>query len=344
VQPTVTPGPKAVPVTVLGDKRCTDPSCNTRQTLNSLKVMIPGLAVSELDWGTPEGRAAYTEHGLTVLPAFIFDASLQGEAEAVQRLGRFLKPTLKPGFQVLQMRATHDPSKEICTNGVDDTGNGKVDCDDDDCKASLVCRPEIKGDLQVFVMSQCPFGVKALDAMQEVLKAFGSEVKFDVHFIANEDGAGFKSLHGQGEVDENIRELCARKLAPVNYKWMEYIWCRDKDIRSTAYESCVTATGIDLTAFNACATGEEGRQLLREDIRLAQALGIGGSPSWLANNKIKFSGLDPKSIQTGICQGNPELAGCKAQLTGPAPRQGGGGGCGCGGGGGGGGGSCGGGR
>jgi hypothetical protein len=333
------PQPGVVTILVLGDKRCTDPTCDTRQLLNSLKVMLPNATVTELDWGTPEGRAAIEDHGLSLLPAFVFDASLQTQPEAVSRLSRFLQPSKKTGFQTLQIRASHDPSKEICDNNVDDTGNGKVDCDDDHCKSSLTCRPEIKGDLQVFVMSQCPFGVKALDAMAEVLKAFGADIQFDVHFIANEQGDGFQALHGQPEVDENIRQLCARKLAPENYKWMDYIWCRNKNIRSAAYETCVTASGMDLETFNSCANGDEGKQLLRDDIRLAQALGIGGSPSWLVNNKVQFSGLDPRSIQTNICQANPGLSGCGAQLTGPAPRDAGGG-CGCGGGGGGGG-SCG---
>jgi predicted DsbA family dithiol-disulfide isomerase len=336
-----TPEARPVPVVALGDERCTDPSCNTKRPLNSLKAMIPGLQVTELDWSSPEGKAAYADHGLRLLPAFIFDEALQGEEQALKRLARSLKPSAKDGFQVLQMRATHDPTREICDNGADDTGNGKADCDDDDCKAALTCRPEIKGDLQVFVMSQCSFGVKALDAMQEVLEAFGKEIEFDVHFIASESGDGFQSLHGQPEVDENIRELCARKLAPKNYKWMEYVWCRDKDIRSTAFESCLGAAGLKAAAFNACASGEEGKQLLRDDLKLAQSLGIGASPSWLVNNKVQFSGLDPKAIQAGICQANPKFEGCKATLSGSAPGRGGGGGCGCGGGGGGGGGSCG---
>ncbi len=323
-QATTTPEAKTVPVILLGDKRCSEPSCATRGPLNSLKVMIPDLKITELDWSTPEGKKAYKEHGLQYLPAFIFDASLQGEEKAMKRLARSLKPSDKQGYKILQMGTTHDPTKEICDNKVDDTANGKSDCDDDDCKASLTCRPEIKGDLQVFVMSQCPYGVKALDAMREVLDAFGNEIKFDVHFIANEDGDGFRSLHGQPEVDENIRELCAKKLAPTKYKWMEYIWCRDKDIRSTSFGKCVKAAGIRPAAFNACATGEDGKRLLREDIDLAQSLGFSGSPSWLVNNKTKFSGIDPKTIQTGICRENPDFKGCKAQLTGPAPRKGGG--------------------
>ena len=317
------PPPIKVTMTVLGDKRCTDRKCNTAPIVGSLKGIFPGLDVTEHDWADEAGKKVYEDYGLTTLPAFVFDEKVK-EASGHKRISRYLQPTKIEGFLNLQIGATHDPKAEICDNGTDDTGNGQADCADDTCKNSMVCREEIKAKVDVFVMSQCPFGVKALDAMKEVLDAFKDEITFEVHFIATEEGDGFKALHGQPEVDENIRELCAIKYAPENYKYMDYVWCRNKDIRSAEWVPCAESSGMDVAKMKACFEGDEGKELLRKDIKVGQALGFSASPTWLANNKHKFSGVDPKTIQTNICKHNPDLKGCKAELSGPQPRKDGG--------------------
>jgi glutaredoxin len=317
------PPPIKVTMIVVGDKRCTDRKCNTAPIVGSLKGIFPGLDVTEHDWADEAGKKVYEEYGLSTLPAFVFDEKVK-EAAGHQRISRYLQPTKVEGFLNLQIGATHDPKAEICDNGVDDTGNGLADCADETCKASMVCREEIKGKVDVFVMSQCPFGVKALDAMKEVLDAFKGEITFEVHFIASEEGDGFKALHGQPEVDENIRELCAITHYGADFKYMDYIWCRNGDIRSAEWVPCAEKAGMDVAKMKACAEGDEGKELLRKDIKIGAALGFSASPTWLANNKHKFSGVDPKTIQTNICQHNPDLKGCKAELSGPQPRKGGG--------------------
>ena len=317
------PAPIKIKMVILGDKRCKDRKCNTAPIVGSLKGLFPGLETEEHDWADEAGKKIYEEYGLTALPAFIFSEDVK-EASGHKRISRYLKPTKKEGFLNLQIGSTHDPKAEICDNGVDDTGNGQVDCADDTCKAAMVCRKEIKAKLDVFVMSQCPFGVKALDALKEVIDAFKDEITLEVHFIATEEGDGFKALHGQPEVDENIRELCAITHYGADYKYMDYIWCRDKNIRSAEWLPCVETAGMDADKMKACADGDEGKDLLRKDIKIAQALGFSASPTWLANNKHKFSGVHPKTIQTNICKHNPDLKGCKAELTGPKPRKGGG--------------------
>ncbi|MBI4918220.1 MAG: DsbA family protein [Acidobacteria bacterium] len=326
------PPPAKVKLLVVADKRCRSPECQTANIVGQLQNFFAGLEVTEQDWSTPEGRATYAEHGLRFLPAYIFDDTYKADAGGTQQVARFLEPTLKAGFQRLQDRvigARHDPNAEICDNAVDDTGDGKADCDDPGCRETLVCRPEIKGSLQVFVMSQCPYGVQALDAMREILTAFGADIAFDVHFIADAAGDGFQSMHGQGEVDEDIRELCAKKLYRDNNKFMDYIWCRNKDIHNAAWQTCATEAGMDVAALETCSTGDQGRQLLREDIALGRTLGFNSSPTWLVDNKRQAGGADPRTIQQAICQGNPQFQGCNAQLSGPPPRpQGGGGGCG----------------
>ncbi|MBU4246166.1 MAG: GILT family protein, partial [Nanoarchaeota archaeon] len=66
--------------------------------------------------------------------------------------------------------------------------------------------------VQLFVMSQCPYGVQAENAIKPVLDTLKDKISFELRFIANQKADGtFSSLHGQAEVDENVRQLCAAK-------------------------------------------------------------------------------------------------------------------------------------
>ena len=301
--------PKAVDLVVLTDKRCK--TCNHARLVGSLKGLFPGLKSRVVDYSTPEGKKLY-EAGkagkMLTLPLYLFSKNVKDEPDGYKRVQRFLVPAGE--YTALRAgRATFNPTAEICDNKIDDTKNDKVDCDDPTCKELLICRKEIKNRLDLFVMSQCPYGIMALDAMKDVLAAFGTEIDFTINFIAQETAPGkFKALHGQPEVDENIRELCAIKHFPKKY--MDYIWCRNRNIRSTDWKACATWE-ITASVIETCSTGEEGIALLSENIKTANSMGIGASPTWMINNKFKASGVAPAQIQKNICAHNPTLKGCK---------------------------------
>jgi predicted DsbA family dithiol-disulfide isomerase len=318
------PPPVKVAITILSDERCK--RCRTPMIEQQMKGFFPGGEITVVDFGTEEGKRMYEELKLTKLPIILFGQEVK-EAENYARLQRSLKPS---GDKLMFSRyARFDPRREICDNKRDDTNNGKVDCDDPDCVHALPCRSEKDKKLELFVMSQCPYGVKALNSMKEVLDNFQNKIDFEVHFIASEQGDGFQALHGQPEVDENIRELCAIKLYPKNYKYMDYILCRNKNIRSTDWKSCTgSSTGIDTAKMEKCFSGTEGKNLLRKDIKIAEALNVTGSPTWYANNKFRFSGLDAESIKNNLCRHNKGMSGCDNKLTGPDKKtRGGGGSC-----------------
>ena len=308
------PPPAKVNLTILTDARCK--ACDTARYESQLAVYFPGLEVKKLDYGTPEGKALYAETGVEQLPVLLFDETVT-KAEAYKQFERRMRKQGK--YYTLRVRAEFDPKAEICDNKADDTGNGLVDCADPTCKETLGCREEKKGELSVFVMSQCPYGVRALDAMEEVLGALGDGVDFNIHFIADKTPTGFSALHGQPEVDENIRELCAIKHYSAKRKYMDYILCRNKDIRGKDWQKCTGANGIATDVIQKCFEGGEGKKLLEDDIAIAKALRISASPTWLANNRFKFSGVQPEQIKEQFCKHNPGTKGCDKKLSsGPA--------------------------
>lgn len=307
------PEPVEVKAIVLTDKRCE--KCAHEGLESNLRGrFFPKLTVRTVDYGTDEGKKMFKELGLKKLPAWLFEDKVK-ESDKYNEISRWMAQ-LGPYLQ-LRVPATFDPTAEICENKIDDTGNGKVDCEDETCKGSLVCREEKKQTVDVFVMSQCPYGVRALNSMKEVLGNFKGKLKFDVHYIADEEKGsetGFSALHGQPEVKENIRQLCAKKHYAKNDKYLDYIWCRNDNIRSEEWESCAKE-GISAAKIRQCAEGPEGKKLLADDIKIAKALDISGSPTWLANNRFKFSGIAADAIKDNICRHNPGMTNCEKKLT-----------------------------
>ncbi|MBT4540220.1 hypothetical protein HOC35_01785 [Candidatus Woesearchaeota archaeon] len=303
--------PEAVKVklTLLNDKRCKECQAATG-LISQLKSLFPGLEVEALDYMTEEGKALYESSSATNLPLFLFDNSVT-EGEGYQQVKQFLTPA--GDLLSLQVGANFDPKKEICDNEIDDTDNGKVDCEDDNCKEDFVCREEKEGNLQLFIMSDCPYGRKGVEALKGALDNFaeaGETLDYEVHYIASENPDGsFNSLHGQYEVDENIIQLCANKHSEE--AWLDYIYCRStKGVKGKDWKDCAKETSVDVEAVQACFDGTEGKALHSEDIKAANALGIGASPTWLSNNKYKFSGIDAETVKSNFCQYN-DVGGCE---------------------------------
>lgn len=161
-----------------------------------------------------------------------------------------------------------------------------------------------KPKVELYVMSQCPYGVQAENAMLPVVEKFGDKIDFELNFIANAAGDGFNSLHGQPEVDENIAQLCALKHYPE--KAFEYILCRNEESVQGSYESCAK----DLPEVKTCVEGDEGKALLRENIKKADEKSIGGSPTILINSGGYSGGRTQESFKKAICSAfnvEPEL-------------------------------------
>jgi len=308
--------PREVPVKllVLNDRRC--PTCVTDNLERNLRQRFSrALEVRVVDYATEEGRRLYRELKLTGLPALLFDAQVE-QHEQHATLARWMER--RGAYHLLKMPTTFDPTAEICDNKMDDTGNGKVDCADATCRDQRICRRDRPRRLEVFIMSQCPFAAQGLLAMKEVQKSFGGQLAFDVHYIAERTRDGFSSLHGQTEVDEDLRQLCAKTLYGRNNRYLDYVWCRMNDYRSDTWQGCATG-GISAQRIERCATSAQGRKLLKQDLQQARSLQISGSPTWLVNNRHTFNGISAEQIRQGVCEHNARLKSCEKTLSDTPP-------------------------
>ena len=309
----VSSGP--VKITIVNDKRCVE--CDIAPLVDKLKTVFPTQNIVEYDYSSSEGKQLYASLGLKYLPAVLFDSSVQG-ATGYSQVSQYLTPA--GSYSLLAIGAGFDPTAEICDNGVDDTGDGLIDCKDSTCANKPVCRDEVKNKLDLFVMSQCPYGMQAENSLKSVIDTVKG-FNLDINYIGDYNNATgvFTSLHGDAEVQEDLRQVCISKYYKSDL--MTYILCRNVNIQNTDWSSCIKGTSIDTAKINACATGSEGKQLLIASFDKSRELGIDASPSWFVNNKYAFSGLDAQTISSYICKYNT-LTGCGAKLNGTVDTSG----------------------
>ncbi|NOQ55956.1 MAG: thioredoxin domain-containing protein [Nanohaloarchaea archaeon] len=282
-----------VNIKILNDETCD--GCDTT-AFNSINEQIfINTEITTVDVSTDEGKALLEEIDPQLIPVYLFDETVL-ESSEYARLAQFF--TKKGEYYML--------SSDIVSQYIS--------------SPKLVGRDTIANKLDLFVMSECPYGVQAVNNMEEVIDTFGDTMDFSIHFIATDNGDGtFSSLHGQKEVNENIRQVCAIKYAEDTY--FDYILCQNKNYEAgqdldTTWEACATETSIDIETMDTCSNGDEGKELLRANIALTDELGIGSSPTFLVNNQVKFGGALPADeIKTNFCAENPDTKDCDATLS-----------------------------
>lgn len=143
--------------------------------------------------------------------------------------------------------------------------------------------------LELFVMSYCPYGVSAEEKLFPIVKQFGDQIHFKLHFIAKEKAAPspqditpFTSLFGYPGVAEDIRQVLIAEYYPAQY--MDYILCRGKKL-DKSWEECARKFNIDVDNIQTLFDSPEAEQLFRENIKRTAALGIQASPTILVDNR-----------------------------------------------------------
>ncbi|MBM3249377.1 MAG: bifunctional metallophosphatase/5'-nucleotidase [Candidatus Omnitrophica bacterium] len=138
-------------------------------------------------------------------------------------------------------------------------------------------RERISGRLDLF------FSIFDKDApkLLEAIRGFDPAL----HFLAQEEKGGFAAAAGEREVEEYLRLVCVRKYYPENF-W-GYLTCRARNINSSWWEDCLGS--LDAQRIRACARGNEGRSLLRENTALNKELQILFGPTYLLDNREIFS-------------------------------------------------------
>ncbi|MEM7827788.1 MAG: hypothetical protein QW561_00455 [Candidatus Aenigmatarchaeota archaeon] len=181
-----------------------------------------------------------------------------------------------------------------------------------------------KPTVELFVMSFCPYGIQAETLMKPVVELLKDKAEFIVRYIVNINSDGsISSLHGQYEVNEDLRQVCIQNKYPE--KFWSYIeqfnaQCgqyagKDPEVKNCSI-SIMQNLSLNVDGIITCAEGNESKILIGIDNDISSAYGVRGSPTLIINGKEYSGSRSSEAYKNAVCSGfvNPP-AECNQTLS-----------------------------
>lgn len=190
-----------------------------------------------------------------------------------------------------------------------------------------------KPTVELFVMSQCPYGTQIEKGILPVVDILSKKIDFKVKFCDY-------AMHGQGELNEQMSQYCIQKNEPQNI--VPYLKCYLGSTGSAADAAkCVVSTKVNQAKLKACVAATDKTYKITSlyndkttwvsgqfpqfnvDKEANTKYDVGGSPTLVINGETISSGRDAASLLKTICSGfetQPEE--CKASLSSEQPSAG----------------------
>lgn len=163
-----------------------------------------------------------------------------------------------------------------------------------------------KPNVEVFVMSHCPYGTQIEKGLLPVVELLGGKADIQIKFVNY-------AMHGQEEIDEQLNQYCIQQEYPDQF--YKYLQCFLADGNT---ERCIGELEFSQTKLDACvdATDKEfGISEAYEDkstwrgsfpsfsIHDAEntKYGVQGSPTLVINGVQASSSRDSESLKKAIC-------------------------------------------
>jgi len=312
-----------IKLTVINDKRCAQCTQIEGQVLNSLNQMMDNLEVETLDY--EDAKDLYDAESIKALPAFLFSDNVKDDS-VFSDIQQFTETTAN--YVKLNVGSSFDPNAEICDNGKDDNGDGKIDCDDSTCASDWTCAMEKTETpaVELFVMSHRPYGTQMEKGIIPVVELLGDKIDFQLKFVNY-------AMHGEKEVIEQGMQYCIEQEYGTD-KLVEYLKCFLEEGDS---EGCVEETEISQDDLDSCFEEADEEFKLMYNLNNKEGnfpafdlhdddnvkYGVRGSPTLIVNGVKPESGRDSASILTAVCAAfdeRPEE--CDETLSSASPSPG----------------------
>jgi len=200
-------------------------------------------------------------------------------------------------------------------------------------KPSAEVTKKAKANVELFVMSHCPFGTQMEKGIIPVLETLGDKVDFTLKFCDY-------SMHGEKELKEQLTQYCIQK--DEKSKLLPYLKCFLGSTAGEASESdaCIKKVGLDANKIKTCTASTDTKFKVSAnfadkatykgsfpifDIYKADnaKYGVGGSPTLVINGEKISASRDSKSLLSTICSGYDKAPdACKKALSADSPSAG----------------------
>ncbi len=177
-------------------------------------------------------------------------------------------------------------------------------------------------EVELFVMSHCPYGTQAEKGIIPAVEALGDEIDFQIRYV-------YYAMHGETEVREQVRQHCIQ--THQNSKFFGYLKCF---LGSGESETCLVEADIDTEMLDSCVSEINEEFNIDEAItnqelwisgryipfnihkELNEQYGIGGSPTLIINGQQAQSTRSPAAYLATICSAFEDVpAACETELS-----------------------------
>ncbi len=324
----VSSGQTALNAILINDKRCSKCVQVISPLKQSLLTIFPDMTFKEYDYSDADAKELMSKYDIKYLPAVLLPKNIES-SNNYDKVKNFVVE--KDDVYDLKIGSNFDPTAEICDNDVDDNGDGNVDCDDPDCADVWYCalKPQETPDVELFVMSYCPYGLQMEKAILPVIEKLGDKVNFQLKFCNY-------AMHGQKELTENMRQYCIQKNAPD--KLLDYLTCFIGNGGDA--DKCVDSVGIDADELSSCMSETDSDFSITADYNDkskwygnfppfsifdadAKKYNVAGSPTLVINGVSVQASRTPKALLDMICDAfTTKPAECDAEMSNAAPSPG----------------------
>jgi len=169
-----------------------------------------------------------------------------------------------------------------------------------------------KPEVQLFIMSYCPYGLQSQKVFLPVYELLGDKVDMDIRFVDY-------IMHEKGEIDENLRQYCIQK--EEKEKFNDYLSCfvEEGSYDEENFEICLGKANINQGKMNACVAETDQKYNIysqyedqstwlngtypRFDIEsdLNERYGVGGSPTLVINDTVQDFTRTPEGLKLLVC-------------------------------------------
>jgi len=244
---------------------------------------------------------------------FAQSQGLNASVTGVEEEKGFFRVLMKVRGQKTSIYVTKDGENLIPTGAVqplETTNNQDQQNTDDqnnqDSQQTSAPKSE-KPEVELFVMSYCPYGTQAQKGILPAAEALGDNVDFDIKFVNY-------LMHGEKEGMENTRQYCIQK--EQEDKFMDYMTCfldsgnsepclEEANIDKQQLQSCMDEADekFNITALIDDKSSYRGGRFPQYNVHndLNQEYGVQGSPTLVINGKKVQSSRSPAAYLDTIC-------------------------------------------
>lgn len=264
---------------VLNDNKCS--SCDATRIVQITEQLFKGVIVKYVDASDTEGKALISKYSLVYAPSYLFDSKVE------QTYTWINQPDLKGSFDKIGDKYKLRDSVTGASYFLSEEKRAEY------YKTIGVVLGDNKPQIDFYVMSYCPYGNTAEEAIEGAYQILKDKVYYNPHYViySNYGGGGsaycldaenkYCSMHGIQELNQDVRELCVNKYEGID-AYFKFVLTMNKKCNSgnadACWESVASSLSLDINKIKDCQKNE-ALALLKKEVELNELMGVQGSPT-----------------------------------------------------------------